>query len=373
MKALLLWLCIAFTCNAEITTQTVPTSPNATHDWVHPRIGRFPDGQYIMTSQKTYWLANDVFYGIGYTFFKDVKKAIAPTKVDSALKNTVSKNGVERSFSDAWPAYHAKSGKMLLIGHSVYYKNLTLLPAKTRPRETLYSVFDRAKKTWSKPAVLKMPVGFEQAGAGSVQRYDLPNGDILLPIYYRDKKSGFYRIVVATCGFNGKVMVVKKLGASMGLANGRGIVEPSIIYHGGKYWITIRNDSTAYYANSNDGLSWSTLRQWRFSDTGEVINSYNTQSHFAVIYSKLFLIYTRSNDFGKDVPRDRSPLFMAKIDTKTGLIDAASEVVVMPYSKAKFGNFGVVSDGHGSVIISDSEWRYVGGVDTNNIYLTTVN
>ena len=89
--------------------------------------------------------------------------------------------GVVVAASDFWPKWHARSGKLLGIGHNVRYLNNKVMPA-TRARETVFSVYDPDKRTWTAWETLQMPDGerFHNAGAGCVQRFDLPDGDILL-------------------------------------------------------------------------------------------------------------------------------------------------------------------------------------------------
>ncbi len=56
-----------------------------------------------------------------------------------------------------------------------------------RPRHTSFSVYDTTSGKWADWQKLKMPDGnkFIDSGAGCVQRVDLQDGTILLPIYFR--------------------------------------------------------------------------------------------------------------------------------------------------------------------------------------------
>lgn len=88
-------------------------------------------------------------------------------------------DGVLATPADFWPKWHAKSGKLLGIGVNARYANDAQIP--TAPRETTYAVYDPEKRTWTPWRSLAVPAEdrFYHGGAGSAQRVDLPNGDIL--------------------------------------------------------------------------------------------------------------------------------------------------------------------------------------------------
>src|SRR5690606_17163044 len=114
-------------------------------------------------------------------------------------------------------------------------------------------------------------------GAGSVQRVDLPNGEVLLPIYFQ--KEGGYGVTVVRCGFDGSEMKYLEHGAEVQHALGRGLYEPSLTQFQDRYFLTLRNDLCGYVATSEDGLNFDDALVWRFDD-GEEVGTYNTQQHW---------------------------------------------------------------------------------------------
>ena len=85
---------------------------------------------------------------------------------------------------DLWPKWHAKSGKLLAIGHTFRYVD-DRAPVPNAKRETCYTIYDPESRTWAPWKVLRNKAGEDTypGGAGCIQRLDLPNGEILLPVY----------------------------------------------------------------------------------------------------------------------------------------------------------------------------------------------
>ena len=164
--------------------------------------------------------------------------------------------GVIVATCDFTPKWHAKSGKLLGTGQTVRYLNDKVIAE--RDRETSYSVYDQAARTWTPWTTLDMPdkARFQNAGAGSVQRVDLPNGDILLPIYFKNKSLPRYRTTVLRCSFDGQKLKYEEQGSEMTIDVGRGLYEPSLTVYQGRYYLTLRNDEAGYVATSKDGLAF---------------------------------------------------------------------------------------------------------------------
>ena len=149
---------------------------------------------------------------------------------------------------DFWPKWHAPSGKLLGIGHTVRYRGDRVIAE--RDRETAWSIYDARSRTWTPWTTLEMPdrVKFQNAGAGCVQRVDLPGGDILLPIYFKSKEQKTYRTTVLRCGFDGAKLSYREHGNELTVDIGRGLYEPSLTRFAGRFYLTLRNDNAGYVA-----------------------------------------------------------------------------------------------------------------------------
>jgi hypothetical protein len=196
---------------------------------------------------------------------------------------------------------------------------------------------------------------FENAGAGSVQRVDLPNGDILLPIYFRSRNEKHYRVTVLRCTFDGKSLRYVDHGTELNLSVGRGLYEPSLTRFGSKYYLTMRNDLAAYVSVSDDGRSCSEPRKWEWDQGGE-IESYNTQQHWVSHSNALYLVYTRKAVHNDHVFRHRAPLWMAQVDPNRLVVNRKTERILVPALGARLGNFGVVDVNANESWITVAEW-----------------
>jgi hypothetical protein len=235
--------------------------------WFHPRAGAIPGPTptVVLTMQKLNLNRSDVFYPIATTVSTDGGKTWSPIveHTDTLGRHPI-EGGLEEAICDFTPKWHAKTGKLLATGHTVIYGNDKLV--QTRPRFTVWSVFDPKTQTWTPWAKLAMPdePRFANAGAGSTQRIDLENGDILLPIYAKEPAAKAYFSTVVRCRFDGEKLRYVEHGSELALPIDRGFVEPSLARFGGKFYLTLRNDQAAYVAVSNDGLHFDTPCKWTF-------------------------------------------------------------------------------------------------------------
>jgi hypothetical protein len=237
----------------------------------------------------------------------------------------------------------------------VRYRDNKVMPVRTR--ETVFSVYDPGERTWTAWATLAMPDPgrYYNAGAGSVQRLDLPDGDILLPIYYTPKGERFSRVTVLRCGFDGRRLIFKEAGNDLRLEVSRGLGEPSLTRFQGRYYLTIRHDNAAYVSTSSDGLHFGEPRQWRWDD-GADLGSYNTQAHWVAHSDALYLVYTRRGANNDHIPRNRAPLFIGQVDPENLRVIRATERELMPQRGAKLGNFGVTEVNENETWVTDAEW-----------------
>jgi len=274
---------------------------------------------------------------------------------------------------DATPMYHKKTGKILLLGHTVIYEDGSLYPYFEGRRWTFYSVFDSETKTFSKMKVVDMPQGYEKCGNGSGQSLELENGDLLIPVYYeRDGKLDSHSAVMR-CTFDGKDVVFAEIGNSLSLEIERGASEPSVIYHNGSYYMTIRNDECGLVAKSDDGLNYYDMRLWRWED-GSILQNYNTQQHFMTVGDDLYLVYTRRGADNDRVFRHRAPLFAAKVEDMH--LVKATEIALTPQRGARCGNFCATKYDNTKSAVMVSEWMQPRGCEAygsnNAIFLSIV-
>lgn len=344
--------------------------------WVHARcvIDRsFPgDQRMLVTLQKSLMGTSegtwDIFGPLHMMTSEDGGARWSQPAVQPGLAPWVENDGAHQRqvvISDFTGQWHVASGVILGLGHTVRYRDGELLP-NPRQRETVWSVLKPGGSQWSKAELLEMPDQelYFCAGAGSIQWVEKPNGDLLVPIYFRPlserPKPGHgphapTRVVVMECGFDGSRLYLKRLGNPLTVEGYRGLGEPSIAQGEGSYWMTLRNGEGAYYATSQDGLHYGAPQRWRFDD-GQLLESVDTQAHWAKVGHRLFLVYTRRTGENDHIVRYRAPLFVAEVDQESGVLIRESEQIAIPERGAQLGNFGVTQCADESALICASEW-----------------
>ncbi len=339
--------------------------------WVHARVGAIPSHSagnaaeeplLVMTTQKLQLSGSDVFYALHSATVPNNQNTWSPLTEQDVFKRQTAENGTEMTVCDFTPKWHAATGKLLGIGHTVVYENNKV--KHVRPRASAYSVFDPQNRRWGKWKSLELPdlPKFKNAGAGSVQRVDLPNGDVLLPIYYKEQEEKQYSTTVLKCRFDGDDLTYLEHGSELTVPIKRGLYEPSIAMFDGKFFLTMRNDDRGYVSVSDDGLNYSEPKVWAFDD-GIELGNYNTQQHWVSHSSGLYLVYTRKGAGNDHVFRHRAPLFIAKVNPETLQVLRATERVLVPEKGARLGNFGVTEVSSNESLVVVTEWMQPIGVD----------
>lgn len=343
------------------------TSPIALDDgncnWFQPRAGVIPPGEpgnpsarplVVMTLQKYRTGSWDTFYTLHEMRTADWGRTwTAPELLPTFERQPLGKRW-EILVCDFTPKWHAASKRLLGTGHTVVYENDEIV--HVRPRSTAYAVYDAPTQTWNAWEKLEMPdePRFANCGAGCSQRVDLPNGDILLPVYFKEPEQTLLSSTVVRCSFDGQSLKYLEHGTECTLESGRGLYEPSLTFFDGRFFLTLRNDERAYVATSSDGLTFGTPVPWTWDD-GSDLGSYNTQQHWITHRNGLFLAYTRRGAANDHVPRHRAPLFIAQVDPKQLRILRSTERILMPERGASLGNFSVVDVEPGQTWVTDSE------------------
>ena len=334
--------------------------------WVHPRAGMIPaktnaPAAVVLTMQKLLLKGSDVFDALCDLRSDDLGKTWSAIREHGkALGRRDEPGGVIVAACDFTPKWHAKTGKLLGTGQTVRYLNNKVM--EKRQRETCYAVYDEKTREWSAWQVLKMPdhPKFYAAGAGSVQRVDLANGDILLPIYFKGKEDPFYRVTVVRCSFDGTTLKYLEHGDEFEMNGGRGLFEPSLTRFAGKYYLTMRNESAGYVCMGDDGLHFGKPRRWHWDDSTD-LGTYNTQQHWVTHADALYLAYTRKGSHNDHVFRHRAPLFIAQVDPERLVVRRATERVLVPQRGARLGNFGVTTVSPDETWVTVTEWMQTWG------------
>lgn len=341
------------------------------HSWAHPRAGTIPPRSpgngsdkpvVVMTLQRVQLSGSDLFEGLNEMRTDDLGKTWqGPTPV-AGFERRPHRETQEITVCDFTPRWHAASGTLLGTGQTVIYEHGKI--PEVRPRATAYSAYDAVKRTWSPWQALKMPDDpkFASAGAGSVQRLDLENGDLLLPVYFKPMDAKKYSTTVLRCRFDGKTLTYVEHGSELTVPEPRGLYEPSITRFGGKFYLTMRNDKRGHVAVSDDGLNFGEPKPWTWDD-GTDLGNYNTQQHWVVHSEGLFLAYTRRGANNDHVFRHRAPVFIAQVDPAKLTVIRATERELMPNRGVRLGNFAVTEVSPGETWVTDAEWMQPKGVE----------
>ncbi|WP_166822963.1 sialidase family protein [Thalassoroseus pseudoceratinae] len=335
--------------------------------WVHARAGAVPstagsEAMVVMTLQKLQLSGSDVFYALNEMRTTNLGKSwTPPVELQSFARVPFAFDGhddLEMTVCDFTPQWHAKTETLLGTGHTVVYENNRV--RKIRPREVAYAVYHPSQETWAKWRTVELPnePKFRNAGAGCGQRADLQNGEVLLPIYFKEIGETQYATTVLRCQFDGETLRYREHGTEMSVDVKRGLAEPSITEYDGRYFLTMRNDDHGYVSVSegNDSLKFSPPKKWTFDD-GSDLGNYNTQQHWVrhPIHG-LWLVYTRRGADNDHVFRHRAPLFIAKVDPERLHVIRATEQIVVPEKGARLGNFGITEVSENETWITATEW-----------------
>ena len=356
----------------KIQTHTVRSGFDGIRCLVHARCCQAP-GLLIATAQDLDINGIDLFSGIRMSTSKDGGTTWTEFIPQEGLA-PVQDKGCILVGCDGTPMYHKKTGKVLLLGHTAQYAPGSVSPTG-KGRKTFYSVYDPDQNHFRVMSFISVPEEFGGVfgcGNGCGQSIELSNGDLLIPVYYKNT-DGYYASAVMKCAFDGQKVVFKEMGNSLTVPIERGLYEPSIIAHGAKYYMTLRNDEFGAVAVSDDGLHYGSLQLWRWDD-GSLLDTYNTQQHWLTLEDKLYLVYTRRGANNDRVFRHRAPLFLAQVENMR--LVRSSEQAFLPERGARLGNFGITQISATEALVMAAEWMQPKGCQIygsdNSVFLTRI-
>ena len=94
------------------------------------------------------------------------------------------------------------------------------------------------------------------------KRVTLPGGDILLALSFAAEKARPRSVVTARCAFDGTTLAVKATGDALEHAHGRGLLEPSLVSHNGRFLMTLRAEDQrgSLPSGAEPAKQWTRLR-----------------------------------------------------------------------------------------------------------------
>jgi len=298
--------------------------------WFHPRACMVPgpSGPTVLMTLQTI-SGSDYFGPVHWMSSRDLGRTWTDPQPVPALGRVKQPDSAEEGVCDVVPEWHPASKSVLALGHNVFYSGPKFSPNQP-PRWPIYAVWregqwgPRRKLEWNDPR------GAYIYTNNCGQRVVLPNGDILLAFSYGAARNQPRSVAGVICAYDGETLSVKQVGDEIFHDQGRGLLEPSLVKFGGRFLLTLRaEDNRGYVCASEDGLNWTPKQPWTWDD-GEPLTMSTTQQHWLAHSEALFLVYTRKDASNVNVPRWRTPLWMAQVDAQTLRLVRATERVVLP-------------------------------------------
>jgi hypothetical protein len=344
--------------------------------WFQPRPVAIPapsgPPRVVMTIQKA--IGSDFFSGLSTLRTDDLGRTWSAPRPDPGLGWRPAENETNIGICDITLNWHAPSGKVIGIGHSVRYTKKGFGGSGDR-RDTTWIAYDPATATWTPWKILALPEHPDNRyfingvhGQWLVE----PDGSCLVPFYAlarnlaNAKWTFSYRGAVARLKFDGGDLRFVEAGRELLLPVPRGLYEKSLTWFRGRYYMTIRNDQKGYVTVSADGLNFEPIRPWTFDD-GSDLGSYNTHQKWVTHGDGLFLVYTRRGANNDHIPRHRAPLFIARVDPDKLHVLRSSERIAVPERGVDIGNFDATT------VSADETWITVAGtVASGPAYLARI-
>jgi hypothetical protein len=297
--------------------------------WFHPRACIVPTGDVPLALMTLQTIAGSDYFGpVHWMSSRDLGHTWTDPQPIPALGRVRREDGWEEGVCDVVPEFHPATGTVLAMGHSVCYRG-PRFERDQPPRWPVYAAWkdgrwgERRKLEWSDPR------GAFIYTNNCGQRVVLPSGQIAFVMSFGAKTSSRSAAGVR-CSFDGETLKIEQVGREMRHMAGRGLLEPSLVHWRDRFYVTLRaEDDRGYVATSDDGLEFSDKQPWAW-DNGEPLTMSSTQQHWLAHSDALFLVYTRKDASNVNVPRWRTPLFMAQVDPEKLCLLRNTERIVLP-------------------------------------------
>ncbi len=336
-----------------------------TPNYMHPSVALLPDDRWLMTLQEQ--LDDDYYGAVHYCISDDYGESwSAPEAIEAFRTNKLSPR-VAEGVADV-RCFNLDAATILAIGCNAYYTaqgcatwdRTTVLDVPT-PEYPVYALYRNG--AWGPRRELRIAPPGATADYWRIACAQIARGmrehEWILPLYTGQGHYAAQTIAVRWTGGDRLEMIAA--GNVLRNAVGRGMIEPSVIKFGSRYFMTLRaEDECGYWTVSGDGLQWDKPRCWCYID-GERLTMSSTQQHFLFLDGQLYLLYTRKTPDNGHVMRFRAPLFIAQFEPDNGGLNRASEQIVLPRRNEDgmahvLGNFHVMNRVDGSEgLVCDSD------------------
>ena len=322
--------------------------------WFHPRACMIPgrDGPVALMAMQRI-SGSDYFWPVQWSESNDLGKSwTEPVPIPGLGRHDTDTPGLSEGVCDVSPDYHGATNTTLFMGHNVYYRGGQLARPQG-PRWPVYVVRE-SDGNWSQAKKLEWddPRGSQIYTSNCGQRIMLDSGEILLPLSFGNAAWPARRVASALCAFDGITVTIKQVGNELINNARRGLLEPSLVRFGGRYFMTIRaEDNRGYVSRADDGLKWALQTPWAWGN-GEPLTMSTTQQHWLTHGDALFLVYTRKANENANVFRWRAPIYMAQVDPERLCLLRDTERIVVPMigdgindpdHVARMGNFHITN------------------------------
>lgn len=250
---------------------------------------------------------------------------------------------------------------VLFIGCTARYNDKKMCDFSDIVRGSYYTVYDSKERRFY--PVQMICNSHVELRAACTQLCFTGEREFLLPVYFDiNLPDSRFAVQVLKISLSDSFEIASVTeGNSMTNTIGRGLIEPSIVRHENRFFLTIRaEDGNGYFAVSDDGLNFSLPQKWQFDDGSEFVTS-STQQHWFRLGNKLYLAYTRKSYDNADVFRYRAPLWACEtvVCGEKLRLKKSTETVMLPIKKenseiglngnfhaAECGNSSIISDAH---------------------------